>query len=184
MNRSAPITALLAVALIAAYGLELANGGYSVCKEYGFVAANPSVQSAVSAMFLHDPESLFHLGGNLIFLVVFGVIVERAIGSLGFALLYGLAGLGGAGLHCLVAGNSSVPLVGASGALFGLLAVAGVLRPRMLGFVVAYAGFEVWRALSGDDGGASFGCHIGGFTVGFVMVVLLRVADSDALEAA
>lgn len=178
------ITALLAAVLVAVYGLELASGGMVVCRAHGFVPAHPSFETALSSMFLHDPGTLFHLGGNLVFLVVFGVIVERALGSLGFAALYALAGMAGVGLHYLVNPSATDPLVGASGALFGLLAVAAVVRPRLLGFAVAYAGLNVWNAFTGSAGGVSFGCHIGGFAVGALVALLLRATDSEALEAA
>ncbi|HZL96720.1 MAG TPA: rhomboid family intramembrane serine protease [Vicinamibacterales bacterium] len=183
-RENAPITALLAALVVAAYGLELGFGGMAACDEYGLVPVRWSVGTALSSMFLHDPTGWAHLGGNLVFLVVFGAIVEQALGSLGFAALYALAGLGGAAMHCLVNPSSTDPLVGCSGALFGLMAVAAVLRPRMLGFVVAYMGLNVWYAIMGGAGNVSFGCHIGGFAVGFLAVVALRAVDSETLEAA
>jgi membrane associated rhomboid family serine protease len=183
-RETAPVTALLALALVAAYAAELALGGFSVCEAYGLVPSHPSFETAVSSTFLHDPESPFHLGGNLVFLVVFGGIVERALGSFRFLGLYAAAGLAGAALHCLVASGSSEPLVGASGALFGLLAVAAVIRPRLAGFAVAFVGLNIWYAFMGGAGNVSFGCHIGGFFAGFLVVMFLWMTDSEALEAA
>ncbi len=80
--------------------------------------------------------------------------------------------------------SASEPLVGASGALFGLLAVAAVVRPRLIGFAVAFAGVEIWHAVAGGGGNVSFGCHLGGFAVGAAVAVFLRAVDSEALEAA
>lgn len=183
-RENAPVTALLALVLVAAYGAELAHGGLSVCTEYGLVPAHSSLETALSSMFLHDPTGWAHLGGNLVFLVIFGGIVERALGSLSFASLYVAAGLAGAAFHCLVAPSSTDPLVGASGALFGLLAVAAVIRPRLLAFAVAFAGLNVWYAFMGGAGNVSFGCHIGGFFAGFLVVLFLRAIRSDVLEVA
>lgn len=183
-RETAPVTVLLAALVIAAYALELSFGGVAACDAYGLVPAHWSVGTALSSMFLHDPSSLFHVGGNLVFLVVFGIIVERALGSLGFAVLYVAAGLGGAVMHFAVNPSATDPLVGCSGALFGLMAVASVLRPRLLGFVIAYMGLNIWYAVVGGAGNVSFGCHIGGFVVGFLAVVALRAVDSDALATA
>jgi membrane associated rhomboid family serine protease len=176
-------TLLLAAALLGAYSLELTLGGDAVCQAYGLVPAHPTLNTAISSLFLHDPGNVFHIGGNLVFLLVFGSIVEREIGSLRFLGLFFAAGLGGATMHACVNQGSGTPLVGASGALFGLLALAGVLRPRLLGFVVAYAGWTIWQAFSGGDGSVSFGCHIGGFIVGAIVAVFIRVAGCE-LEAA
>lgn len=177
-RETAPMTALLAAALVAVYGLERALGGDAVCASWGLVPAHPSAMTALSSTFLHDPNSLVHLGGNLVFLVVFGSIVERELGSLRFLGLYATAGLGGAAMHCLVNAGSSTPLVGASGCLFGLLAVAGALRPRLMGFAVAFAGVTIWQAFTGGSGNVSFGCHIGGFVVGVAVLGVMRVMGS------
>jgi membrane associated rhomboid family serine protease len=124
-----PLVTLLLVALnIAAYALELQSGGMAVCEAYGLVPAHPSFETALSSLFLHDPSSLLHLGGNMAFLAVFGTIVEGALGHVRFGGLYVAAGLSGCALHVIVGPSSTDPLVGASGAIFGLLAVAAVLR--------------------------------------------------------
>jgi membrane associated rhomboid family serine protease len=188
-RRSAPVVTLLLVAAnLLAYALELASGGQAACEAYGLVPARfmrtGAVEPLFSSLFLHDPGSLIHLGGNMAFLAIFGVVVERALGSLSFLGLYLLAGAAGGLMHVLVAPGSTDPLVGASGAIFGVLAVAGVLRPRLMGFVAAFVGLNVWHAFVGGDGNVSFGCHIGGFVAGFLVVALLRAVDSEALEAA
>jgi membrane associated rhomboid family serine protease len=173
-RKNAPLTALLAATLVGVYGLELALGGSSVCAAYGFEPAHPTLGTAVSSMFLHDPDHLLHLGGNLVFLVVFGTVVEKALGSARFLILYLAAGLGGCALHAFVNYGSTTPLVGASGALFGLLALVGTLRSRFLGFVLAFVGVEIWHAFSGAAGSVSFSCHIGGFVVGAFAAMLLQ----------
>ncbi len=177
-------TFILVALNLVAYALELAQGGQAACAAYGFTAAHPTLETALTSLFLHDPDHLAHLGGNLVFLVVFGAIVERALGSWRLLGLYVAAGLGGAAMHWMADPSAVAPLVGASGALFGLMALAGVLRPRLLGFVTIYVGLNIWNALTGDESGVSFGCHLGGFVVGALVVAALRLGESEALEAA
>jgi membrane associated rhomboid family serine protease len=182
------VTVLLVVANLLAYRLELTAGGFSTCETYGLIPAKfihtGSVSPLFTSLFLHDPSSLIHLGGNMVFLALFGAVVEKTLGSFRFLALYLLAGAAGGLMHVLVAPGSVDPLVGASGAIFGLLAVAGVLRPRLMGFVAAFVGLNVWHAFVGGDGNVSFGCHIGGFCAGFLVILVLKAVDSDVLEAA
>ena len=177
---SAPVvTVVLAVAVVAAYGLELAAGVERTCLAYGLNPAHPTLAAALASLFLH--ASWPHLLGNLVVLVAAGSLVERAIGSVRFAALYLLAGLAGAALHVAVAPGT---LVGCSGSLCGLLAVLGVIRPRLLGFVAGFIAWNVWLAWSGTVDGSSFACHIGGFLIGAIFVLAARAAKSDCLEAA
>ena len=182
------MTLALILANLLAYSLELASGGQTACYAYGLIPTQFSHSGAISplfsSLFLHDPASLLHLGGNMAFLALFGVVVEKALGSFRFLGLYLLAGAAGGLMHVLVAPGATDPLVGASGAILGLIAVAGVLRPRLMGFVVAFVGLNVFHAFFGGEGNVSFGCHIGGFVAGFVVVLMLKAVDSDVLEAA
>jgi membrane associated rhomboid family serine protease len=173
---------------VLAYRLELASGGLAVCDAYGLVPARlvqtGDLSPLLSAAFLHDPAGWAHLGFNMAFLAVFGALVERALGGPLFLALYGLAGAAGGLLHVLVDSTSTMPLVGASGAVFGVLAVAAALRPRLLGFAVAVAGVEIWHALAGGGGNVSFGCHLGGFAAGALVALTLRAVGSNAMETA
>jgi len=182
------VTLFLVAANILAYGLELASGGRSFCEAYGLIPAHFMKSGAVaplfSSLFLHDPAGLSHLAGNMVALAVFGVVVERALGGFRFLGLYLAAGVLGGLMHVLTASGATDPLVGASGAIFGVLAVAGVLRPRLMGFVAAFVGLNIWNAFTGGGGDVSFGCHIGGFCAGFLVVLLLKACDSEVLEAA
>lgn len=186
--RAPLFTLLLVAANVAAYSLELGAGGLSVCEKFGLIPAQFTRSGAlgplVSSLFLHDPGALTHIAGNMVFLALFGTLVEGRLGHLRFLALYLAAGVFGGLMHTLAAPGSTDPLVGASGAIFGVLAVAGALYPRLLGFVAAFVGLNIWNAFTGGSGNVSFGCHIGGFVIGFLAVVLLRVCDSEALEAA
>jgi len=183
--RSLPlVTVALVGANLLAYLLELASGGQATCYAYGLIPAKFHVETLFTSLFLHDPSTLVHLGGNMAFLAVFGALVEGAIGGLPFLGLYLTAGVAGGFLHILVSPEATEPLVGASGAIFGVLAVAGALRPRLLGFVAAFVGINIFHAFAGGAGNVSFGCHIGGFVAGVLNVMIMRAAGNEALEAA
>jgi membrane associated rhomboid family serine protease len=189
MRPRAPLfTLALVTACLLGYALELVDGGQVVCEAYGLVPAHflrsGDLEPLLSSLFLHDPSGPYHLAGNMLFLVVFGALVEGAIGHLAFLGLYLAAGVGGGLLHVLVAPSAAIPLVGASGSIFGILAVAGILRPRLLGFVAAFASLNIYNAVTGGDEGVSFGAHLGGLFVGFLVVAALRAGGSEALEAA
>jgi|GEM_PF-3422067 len=183
VRETVPMTALLTVGLIGAYELEKQAGGYEVCLKYGFKPDQATLETAATSVFLHDPSSVFHLVGNVACLLVFGIIVERAIGSLRFLMLFLAAGVGGALLHGVIYAGSSTPLVGCSGAVFGLLALACVIRPSLLWAGAAMVGFEIWKAFSCSCDGPSFACHLGGFSVGAFVVVVMWLVGSEVLES-
>ena len=178
------LTLLLVLATAGAYSLELALGGLPVCEAFGLVPAEYSrtgnLAPIFSAMLLHDPASIYHLAGNMAFLLVLGAIVERDLGGLALLFVYGLSGFAGGLLHVAVDPSSAVPLVGASGGIFGVLAVAGALRPRLMGFTVAFGVAEIWRALTGSVEGVSFACHLGGLAAGASLAIVLRAAGAEA----
>jgi membrane associated rhomboid family serine protease len=178
------VTAALVGANLLTYLLELASGGQATCYAHGLIPAKFHVETLFTSLFLHDPSTIVHTGGNMAFLAVFGALVEGAIGGLPFLGLYLTAGAAGGLLHILVSPGATEPLVGASGAIFGVLAMAGALRPRLLGFVVAFVGINIFHAFTGGDGAVSFACHIGGFVAGFLVVALMRATGSEALEIA
>lgn len=155
-------------------------------------------------MFLHGGP--MHLLGNMIFLVALGLLIEAALGSLLLAGLYGLAGLGAAGLFIAAHGDSAAPLVGASGAIAGLMGLCGVLygrRPiRFFYFIGIYfdyvrapalvllalwLGKEVVQLLAfADVSNVAYVAHIGGLVTGAVAGTALRfgtgLVDEDALD--
>ena len=183
MKRFPFVTFLLVALNVLAFRLELETGGRLACNAYGLIPAHFSPATLVTSLFLHDPGNLLHLAGNMAFLAVFGILVEGALGSFTFLGLYLFAGVAGGFAHVMVSPAAIDPLVGASGAIFGVLAVAAVLRPRLLGFVFAFVGIQIWHAFFGGGGNVSFACHIGGFFAGFLVALVLRAVDSEALEA-
>ena len=150
--------------------------------------SNITFISFVSSMFMHG--SWMHIVGNMWFLYIFGGNVEDATGSLNFLLFYLLSGLAAAGLQILSAPNSPVPMVGASGAIGGVMGAYIVLYPKvgvqlliviyiittfrvpavaMLGywFLVQFMGAFT---SSPATGGVAFWAHIGGFIGGVVLI--------------
>ena len=127
-------------------------------------------------MWLHDPDHVAHIAGNLVALAVVGSVVEPVIGSSRLVALYLAAGLGGAGMHWLVQPHAEAALVGASGGITGLMAVSAVVRPRlMLAFAVSYMAMNVLGLFVSTPltpPGTSLACHVGGFTCGVAAVLL------------
>lgn len=151
----------------------------------------PSVGAAtlLTSMFLHG--SWGHLIGNLWFLWVFGNNIEDSMGHLRFLGFYLLTGLAAAGAQIALDPSSGVPMVGASGAISGVMGAYLVLYPRVridtwVGFFIidvpAWGMLGYWMLLqltgvlgpSGPGGGVAFGAHVGGFIAGVALVPLFR----------
>jgi len=148
----------------------------------------------VTSMFLHG--GWMHLLGNMWFLWVFGNNVEDSMGHVRFAVFYLLCGLAAAALQIAFQPDSGVPMVGASGAIGGVMGAYIVLYPRVrvhtavvLGFYVSRfsvsAGFMLgyWfviQLIGGavdigrTGGGVAFWAHVGGFAAGVALVALFR----------
>lgn len=143
------------------------------------------VHSLFTYNFFHG--GILHLVGNLYFLWIFGDNVEDRLGRTRFTILYLLAGIVGGVAH--VAGNlgSTMPMVGASGAIAGLMGAYLVLFPKVrLWIVLFFVRFKVraiwyllvWFGLQflipmGKEGGVAWLAHVGGFAVGVVLGKLL-----------
>jgi len=150
----------------------------------------------VSYQYLHG--SLMHIFGNMLFLWIFGDNVEDKLGKVRFFIFYTLCGISAALLHALVYPDSKVPLIGASGAISGVLGAYAVLFPRAQIITMVFFFFFVdvvavpaivWIAawftaqfvsamLSATHmamGGIAWFAHIiGGFITGMVLVRLMR----------
>ena len=161
------------------------------------VDAEPiNIYTPVTSMFLHGGWA--HLLGNALFLWIFGNNVEDSMGRLRFVVFYVLCGLAAAGTQIAVSPGSPVPMVGASGAISGVLGAYLILYPRVrvnVLFVIvffvqiisvpAYLVLLWWIAfqiLSGlpqltmvdAAGGVAFWAHIGGFVAGVLLIKLFE----------
>ncbi|WP_437761688.1 rhomboid family intramembrane serine protease [Sorangium sp. So ce281] len=150
-----------------------------------------------SSMFLHDPTGWAHLGGNMLFLWIFGDNVEDALGRARYAAFYVLSGIAAAGAQIVIDPGSMIPMVGASGAISGVLAAYASLYPRspitvlnpifLLWFIFGlFLEFPAWlvilayfvvNLLNGlgsiggvSGGGVAFFAHLGGFVAGLFLV--------------
>jgi membrane associated rhomboid family serine protease len=150
-----------------------------------------------TSMFLHG--SWMHLIGNMWFLWLFGNNVEDAMTRPRFFAFYLLCGIAAAMLQVVAEPSSPVPMVGASGAISGVMGAYLVLFPRVrvfclvtLGFywttiaVPAWAMLIYWAAIQffgglsrvgGEGGGVAFWAHVGGFVAGIVLVKLFARRD-------
>jgi len=145
--------------------------------------------AALTSMFLHG--GWLHLIGNLWFLWVFGNNIEDSMGPGRFAVFYLVTGLGATAAHVLTAWSSPVPVVGASGAISGVMGAYIVLYPhvRVITAIVLFFFVRIvalpagvllgfWFVLqllqgtaAGPAGaGVAFWAHVGGFVVGAVLV--------------
>ncbi len=151
----------------------------------------PEDLSYVTYSFLH--ADLVHLGGNMLFLWVFGDNVEDALGHLRYLLFYLACAVGGAVVHGLVAPDSQAPLIGASGAIAGIVTAYLILYPRVKVWILAFARIPLripaymvlalWIAtqfilfLAGGEDQVSWACHVGDIVTGAVLVLVLRRRD-------
>ena len=134
-------------------------------------------------MFLH--AGLLHLGGNMLFLWVFGDNMEEQFGHLGFAAFYLAGGLAAAGAQILSEPFSMVPMVGASGAVAAVMGGYLLLFPRarvdVIFFILIFFkvfpvpawailglwfAIQLWSEFGAGDAGVAYWAHIGGFVAG------------------
>ena len=154
------------------------------------MAAAPAVLSLVTSMFLHG--GFMHLAGNMLFLWVLGDNVEDALGHRRFVVFYLLTGLLAALAHAATNPASTVPMIGASGAISGVIGAYLMLHPKariktligyfivwlpayvVLGFWIGYQFLSASMAAGGAGGGVAWWAHIGGFIAGVILIVPMR----------
>ena len=153
----------------------------------------PLWTTLLTSMFLHGGWG--HLGGNMLFLWIFGDNLEHRIGHLRFILFYLATGIAAGLAHIVFNSESSVPTVGASGAISGVLGGYLLMFPRNRVYVLTYGGVMTVPALfmlglwilmqfvngvgeiarTPETGGVAYIAHIGGFIAGMVLAPLLAV---------
>jgi membrane associated rhomboid family serine protease len=165
---------ILVYVITAAQGAGLNNPGGSLFTKwllYGPAVANGDWWRLITAAFLH--ASLIHIGFNMYFLWFAGVPVEAALGRGRFLLVYFVSGLAGSAGALVV--DPSVPTVGASGAIFGILGAALVME-RQRNFVLggsALGLIVINLVLSFVLSNVSYGGHIGGLIGGVLCTLVL-----------
>jgi membrane associated rhomboid family serine protease len=154
----------------------------------------------LSSMFLHG--GWLHLIGNMWFLWLFGNNVEDSMGHFRYVAFYLLSGIAAAAAQTIVNPTSPIPMVGASGAISGVMGAYVVLYPRVRVHMLIVLGFFITRiavpaflmlgywfllqilgglpALGDEKGGVAFWAHAGGFIAGAVLILAFK---DDALVA-
>lgn len=148
----------------------------------------PSDATALTYAFLH--QDAVHLGSNMLFLWVFGDNVEDAMGHFRFLVFYLLCAVAGAFFHALVVPMSQAPLIGASGAISGVVAAYVLLHPKVRIWVLVLFRFPLplpafvpllfWIGQQfvllavEHDSNVSWGAHVGGILAGGLLVLVMR----------
>jgi membrane associated rhomboid family serine protease len=159
--------------------------------KYGYKPADPTVISLFTSLFLHG--SLMHLLGNMLFLYIYGDNAEHQLGRIGFFLMYLATGVIATLSFALFAGFSLAPLVGASGAISGVLGYYFLMFPnnRVKVFILLFPIFmnvvriparivlgifvlidNLLPFLAQAGGNVAFGAHLGGFFAGLAIAAL------------
>jgi membrane associated rhomboid family serine protease len=160
------------------------------------VAPIPPALTVLTSMFLHG--GIWHLAGNMLYLWIFGNNIEDAMGHVRFIIFYLLCGVAAVAAQVLPNPASEIPMIGASGAISGVLGAYMLLYPRAkvllglpLGFLIVELGRypAIWvliawfamqlvlgsfAAATSATGGVAFGAHVGGFVAGCLLVTLFK----------
>ena len=203
-ERSVPIVTYLLIALNVLFFFVELSGGEPFIERWSVVprrlTQNPGSDfiTVFTSMFMHG--GWLHLGGNMLYLWIFGDNVEDRFGHAKFALFYLLCGIAATFAQVVVSAGSTIPNLGASGAIAGVLAAYIILFPRgqvkvLMGRGVvpmpALVVIGLWIVLqfvngvgsitqSAETGGVAYMAHIGGFVAGLVLTFLFRGSRSTA----
>ena len=195
-ERTVPIVTYLLIALNVLFFFVELSGGEPFIERWSVVprrlTASPGADfiTIFTSMFMHG--GWVHLGGNMLYLWIFGDNVEDRFGHAKFALFYLLCGVAATFAQVLVNAGSSVPNLGASGAIAGVLAAYIILFPRgqvkvLMGRGVvpmpALVVIGLWIVLqfvngigsiaqTAETGGVAYMAHIGGFVAGLVLTFI------------
>lgn len=192
------VTPILIGINVLVFLLEIAQGDQFIMN-WAFIparfAADPAGNAItmLTAMFMHG--GWLHLFGNMLFLWIFGDNVEDRVGRTRYLIFYLLAGLAGTLAQFALMPGSTVPNVGASGAIAGVLGAYILMFPQkrvdvllgrsvvampailVIGAWIAFqivGGFGSFASMDENTGGVAYMAHIGGFAAGFLMAFLLR----------
>jgi membrane associated rhomboid family serine protease len=206
-RRTVPVVTYALLALNILFFFVELSGGDAFIEKWAFVPsrflANPVGDSLTlfTAMFMH--AGWLHLGGNMLYLWIFGDNVEDRFGHIKFTIFYLVCGLAATFAQLAFSTESNVPNLGASGAIAGVLGAyillfpqgkVRVLQGQRVIQVSALIVIGLWIVLqlfssigsitsAADTGGVAYMAHIGGFIAGFVLTFLLRGNSTRRLTA-
>ncbi len=171
-------------------GYEIPLGRGAAC----VLGSSPTWFTPVTSIFLHG--GWLHLLGNLWFLWIFGNNIEDSMGHGRFLVFYLLTGLTAAAAQVVVQPGSAVPMVGASGAISGVMGAYVLLYPRVRVHVLIFLGFFAFTrplpawvmlgywfllqvlgglpSLGAESGGVAFWAHVGGFVSGALLIHVFK----------
>lgn len=181
------------------------GGSYTFLQEYAAFPAETAqgerLYTVITSMFLHG--GIFHLLGNMLFLWIFADNIEATIGNLNFLIFYLLGGVIAYLAHAFFNWGSSIPVVGASGAISAVMGAYLVMFPKsrvkMMFFLLiifffripAYLFLVFWAvgqtisgvyALGGSESGVAYWAHIGGFAMGVVAGLYFRTGTKSSAD--
>jgi membrane associated rhomboid family serine protease len=198
-RRSVPVVTYALIVLNVLFFFVEMSGGDAFVERWAFVPsrflANPAADfiTIFTSMFMH--AGWLHLGGNMLYLWIFGDNVEDRFGAAKFLVFYLLCGIAATFAQLAFSIGSSVPNLGASGAIAGVLAAYLVMFPQgrvnvlmgrgiipmpalvVIGLWIVlqfFSGVSAITNTTADSGGVAYMAHIGGFVAGFVLTYLLR----------
>jgi membrane associated rhomboid family serine protease len=174
------------------------KAGEAIVSAYGMIprdiVAGHHLWTLLTSMFLHG--GFFHIIGNMLYLWIFGDNVEDAFGHFWFFVVYLFTGVAGSLLQIMLLPGSTVPTIGASGAISGVMGAYFVLFPRarvltlipifffirliylpaplLLGFWILIQVLNGCGSVPGTGGGVAYFAHIGGFASGLILGLLVR----------
>jgi rhomboid family protein len=201
-RRTVPVVTYLFIAVNVLFFFVELSGGEPFIERWSVVPqrliANPGADfpTVFTSMFMH--AGWLHLGGNMLYLWIFGDNVEDSFGHIKFVVFYLLCGIAATLAQLVFSAGSNVPNLGASGAIAGVLGGYIVLFPRgqvrvLMGRGVipmpALVVIGIWIVLqfvsgigsvsqSAETGGVAYMAHIGGFLAGVVLTFLFRTAGA------
>jgi membrane associated rhomboid family serine protease len=192
-RRTVPVVTYALIVINVLFFLVESSAGDAFINQWAVVPrqllANPLAEfiTIFTAMFMH--AGWLHLGGNMLYLWIFGDNVEDRLGHAKFLIFYLLCGIAATYAQVLVNPNSNVPNLGASGAIAGVLGAYLIMFPGgrvqvmmgrgiipmpaivVIGFWAVLQLFSSFGAV-GDTGGVAYMAHVGGFVAGLALVML------------
>jgi membrane associated rhomboid family serine protease len=206
-RRTAPLVTYALIALNVLFFFVELSGGDAFIGKWAFVPrrflANPAGEflTLFTSMFMH--AGWLHLGGNMLYLWIFGDNVEDRFGHTKFIIFYLLCGLAATFAQLAFSTGSEIPNLGASGAIAGVLGAYILLFPQgrvkvlqgsqviqvpaliVIGFWIVLQFFSGIGSIAGSaqTGGVAYMAHIGGFVAGFALTFLFRGSSTPRLTA-
>ena len=197
-SRTVPLVTYALIVMNVLFFLVEMSGGDAFIMKWAFVPSrflsNPfsDFLTLFTSMFMH--AGWLHLGGNMLYLWIFGNNVEDRFGHAKFIIFYLLCGLGATFAQLMFSLGSNVPNLGASGAIAGVLGAYILMFPQgrvrvmqgqqviqlpaliVIGFWIVLQLFSGIGSIANtaDTGGVAYMAHIGGFVAGFVLTFLFR----------